>query len=69
MTPSAAMISALQASTNCSNLNLIPAGPGDVIPAAVPVIIFTDSTGSTVNYNFDDLCAQGLDVYVIQNGL
>src|SRR5690606_12072132 len=32
------------------------------------VLIFTDADGPTVNYNIDDLCAQGVTIYVMQNG-
>ena len=58
--PDASLIASLQSVSACSGINLIPAGPGDVIPPAVPVIIFPDSGDATVLYNFEDLVRKRL---------
>lgn len=64
--PSAGLISAMQASGSCDNTNIIPAGPGTTIPPGVLVVVWTSSAAST-QYNFDNLCAAGQTIYVMQN--
>lgn len=64
--PAAGIISAMQSSANCDNSNIIPAGPGTNIPAGALVVIYTSSAAST-QYNFDQLCANGHIIYVMQS--
>src|SRR4030095_12315122 len=58
VTPDAALISQLQASSNCPNL-IIPANASSTIPGGAAVIVFSDSGPISVAYNFDDLCLKG----------
>lgn len=64
--PDAALINQLRAGT-CSNVNLFPAGPGDVIPADAIVVFFTSSL-VTIDYDFSTFCSSGRDVYIMQSG-
>lgn len=64
--PSAGIIAAMQASASCDNTNILPAGPGTTIPPGVLVVVWTSSAASTP-YNFDNLCAAGQTIYVMQN--
>lgn len=63
--PSANAISSIQ--SICSNAIVIGAGPGDVVPPGVPVVIFT-SAAYDYNYNFGSLCPLSPVIYVMQNG-
>ncbi|MCS6928620.1 MAG: gliding motility-associated C-terminal domain-containing protein [Saprospiraceae bacterium] len=51
----------------CTNAVVVGAGPGDVVPPGVPVVIFT-SAGYDYNYNFGSLCPLAPVIYVMQNG-
>lgn len=53
--------------TFCPNGTVVGAGPGDVVPANVPVIIFT-SSNYNFNYNFGGLCPLAPVIYVMQSG-
>ncbi len=64
-TPSANAISSIQ--SICTNAVVIGAGPGDVVPPGVPVVVFT-SAGYDYNYNFGSLCPLSPVIYVMQNG-
>lgn len=64
--PDAALINQLRTGT-CSNVNLFPAGPGDVIPADAIVVFFTSSQ-VTIDYDFSTFCSSGRDVYIMQSG-
>ncbi len=63
--PSANAIASIQ--SICSNSVVIGAGPGDVVPPGVPVVIFT-SAAYDYNYNFGSLCPLSPVIYVMQNG-
>lgn len=65
-TPSAGIIASMQASGNCDASNIIPAGPGTMIPAGVLVVVYNSVNAST-SYNFDNLCAAGQTIYVMQS--
>lgn len=58
------VISNIQIIGSCASSNVIHAGPGDVIPAGAVVIVFT-SYALNVDYSFDGICAQGIDVYLL----
>src|SRR5688500_1457075 len=64
--PDASLLAQLMASANCPNL-INAAGPSTVIPPGALVVVFTDTGNPDVAYNFDDLCATGLEIYVLQN--
>jgi len=66
-TPSPAMMSALQAGTNCSSANVIAAGPNDVIPGGAIVLVFPDNTDPTVSYDLTYLCSLGLPIYILHS--
>jgi gliding motility-associated-like protein len=51
----------------CTGALIVGAGPGDAVPANVPVIVFT-SAGYNFNYNFGSLCPLSPVIYVLQNG-
>lgn len=63
--PSAGAIASIQ--SICPNATVIGAGPGDAVPANVPVLIFT-SAGLSFNYNFGGFCPLSPTIYVMQNG-
>ncbi|MCS7036245.1 MAG: gliding motility-associated C-terminal domain-containing protein [Saprospiraceae bacterium] len=63
--PSANAIASIQ--SICSNAVVVGAGPGDVVPPGVPVVIFT-SAAYDYNYNFGSLCPLSPVIYVMQNG-
>ncbi|MCC6460782.1 MAG: hypothetical protein IT260_09960, partial [Saprospiraceae bacterium] len=62
--PSALAISSIQ--NSCPTAIVVGAGPGESVPAGVPVIVFT-SSGLDANYNFTNLCAAAPLIYVMQN--
>lgn len=64
--PDAAWISQLQSSSNCGSL-INSAGPTTDIPAGAIVIVITDAGAPTIPYNFDDLCLNGQEIYILQN--
>ncbi|MCF8238776.1 MAG: gliding motility-associated C-terminal domain-containing protein [Saprospiraceae bacterium] len=66
MVPSATVISNMQASASCDGSNVIPAGPGTVIPPGALVVIWTSANASTA-YSFENLCAAGETIYVMQS--
>lgn len=63
--PSAGAIASIQ--SICTGATIVGAGPGEVVPSGVPVIIFT-SAGYDFNYNFGSLCPFSPVIYVMQNG-
>lgn len=62
--PDAAVIASI--ATICAGATIIGAGPGETVPANVPVIIFT-SAGFNYNYNWGSLCPVAPVIYVMQN--
>lgn len=65
MQPSAVAVASLQ--TACPGAIIVPAGPGDIVPPGVPVMIYT-SAGFNFNYNWGSLCPLAPTIYVMQNG-
>lgn len=63
--PSPDLIAYIQ--NNCPNSVIVGAGPGEVVPPGVPVLVFT-SAAMDFDYNFGGLCAVIGTVYVLQNG-
>mgnify|MGYP005844308927 CR=1 FL=1 len=63
--PSAGAIASIQ--SICPNATVVGAGPGEAVPANVPVLIFT-SAGLSFNYNFGGFCPLSPTIYVMQNG-
>ncbi len=66
MVPSAAVMANMQASGSCDGSNVLPAGPGTVIPPGALVVIWTSADAST-SYSFENLCAAGETIYVMQS--
>lgn len=66
MVPSATVMNNMQASASCDGSNVIPAGPGTVIPPGALVVIWTSADASTL-YSFENLCAAGETIYVMQS--
>ncbi len=63
--PSATVTSSL--ATGCPAATIVPVGPGDVVPAGVPVLVFA-SAGMNYSYNWGSLCPLAPTIYVMQNG-
>ena len=63
--PSGGAINSIQ--TLCPGATVVGAGPGDVVPEGVAVIVFTSSE-LDYNYNFGSLCPVAPVIYVMQNG-
>ena len=53
-------------STDCTG-NIFSAGPGTEIPAGAIVVVFNDSNGPSISFDFSSLCASGLPVYILQS--
>lgn len=51
----------------CPNAVVVGAGPGETVPAGVPVVVFT-SAGFDFNYTFNGACPLAPVIYVMQNG-
>lgn len=66
MVPSATVMNNMQASASCDGSNVIPAGPGTIIPPGALVVIWTSADAST-SYSFENLCAAGETIYVMQS--
>lgn len=63
-TPSAATVAAIQAA--CPGATVVGAGPGDIVPEGVLVMILT-SAGFNFGYNWGGLCPLISTIYVMQN--
>ena len=63
--PNANAVASVQ--TICPNATVVGAGPGETVPAGVPIIVFT-SDNYDENYNFGGLCPLAPVIYVMQNG-
>ena len=63
-TPSAATVAAVQAA--CPAATVVGAGPGDIVPPGVLVMILT-SAGFNYGYNWGGLCPLISTIYVMQN--
>ncbi|MEZ5032457.1 MAG: gliding motility-associated C-terminal domain-containing protein [Saprospiraceae bacterium] len=66
MVPSATVMNNMQASASCDGSNVIPAGPGTMIPPGALVVIWTSADAATP-YSFENLCAAGETIYVMQS--
>ncbi|HNE28180.1 MAG TPA: hypothetical protein PLW66_03385, partial [Saprospiraceae bacterium] len=62
--PSANALASIQ--TFCPNGTVVGVGPGESVPAGVPVIIFS-SAAFDFNYNFGGLCPLSPVIYVMQS--
>ena len=65
MVPQASLITSVSNSVQCTQV--FGAGPGDFIPAGAIVLLFTNCN-VTIDYDFNEMCANGAPVYVLQNG-
>ncbi len=63
--PNATLINNLRVGS-CNSSNIIPASPGDSIPANVIILCFT-SDNVTANYSVNGLCNLGYPIYVVQS--
>lgn len=51
----------------CPDAFVMGAGPGEIVPAGVPVVVFT-SAGFDFSYTFNGSCPLAPVIYVLQNG-
>lgn len=63
--PSDKLMNTLRAGA-CNTTNFVAVGPGDFIPSNV-IVLFFASDSVDYPYNFSNLCAGGVPVYVTQN--
>lgn len=64
--PTPGILATVEGSAGCNSGNVFAAGPGTQVPPDALVIIFT-SSAATTQYNFEQYCADGRDIYVMQN--
>ena len=64
MFPQASLITSVSNSIQCTQV--FGAGPGDYIPSGALVLLFTNCV-VTIDYDFNDMCANGAPIYVLQN--